>query len=79
MPSSRPTVDSSRDRVDGQDTLWMLRQFGVDETDPLYDADYDMDGNGWIDGDDLAYLASGFGRCWDGQTWNVNACPEGTR
>ena len=71
--------ESSRDRVDGQDTLWLLRQFGVEENDPLYDPDYDMDGNGWVDGDDLAYLASGFGRCWDGQNWNVNACPEGTR
>lgn len=67
-------VESSCGRVDGQDTLWMLRQFGADEADPLYQPDYDLDGDGWIDGNDLAYLASVFGCCWDGTDWSAAAC-----
>ena len=66
---------STRDRLDGKDTVWMARLFGSQETrDALYDPDFDLDGNGWVDGSDLAYLASNLGRCWSGSTWTVEAC-----
>lgn len=62
-------------RLDGKDTVWMARLFGSREQEPLYDPDFDLDGNGWVDGEDLAYLASNLGRCWSGTGWTVAACP----
>ena len=46
---------------------------------PLYDPDFDFDGDGWVDGQDLAYLASNMGRCWDGAAWTLAACPANLR
>ena len=56
------------------DTVWLSRLFGNDETDPLWDPDFDFDGDGWIDGSDLAYLASNLGKCWSGTGWTAQAC-----
>ena len=40
-----------------------------------YQADFDFDGNGWIDGADLARLGgANFGSCWDGDSWTGAAC-----
>lgn len=61
-------------RLDGKDTVWLARFFGSQEPDALYDPDFDLDGNGWVDGDDLVFLATNLGRCWSGSTWNVGAC-----
>jgi hypothetical protein len=63
-------------RLDGMDTVWLSRLFGNGEADPLWDPDYDFDGDGWIDGADLAYLASNLGKCWNGTNWNLTSCPK---
>ena len=79
--------DSTKDRLDGKDVIWLSRLFQTcmapgngslpcsDEASP-YDPDYDFDGNGWIDGDDLADIAANFGTCWDskGKSWKESAC-----
>lgn len=73
------TETSTRGRLDGKDTVWMARMFGGNEGTALYDPDFDFDGDGWVDGQDLAYLASNMGRCWDGAGWAVSACPANFR
>lgn len=73
------TDDVTRDRIDVKDTIVLARVFGVEEGGASFDADYDFDGDGWVDGSDLAYLASNLGRCWSGSQWTVNACPEALR
>jgi hypothetical protein len=65
----------SQDRLDGRDTIWVSRLFASREGDPNYQPDSDFDGDGWVDGNDLAYIVSNLGRCWDGTQWNVAACP----
>jgi hypothetical protein len=70
---------ATRNRLDGKDTVWMARMFGGNEGTALYDPDFDFDGDGWVDGQDLAYLASNMGRCWDGAGWAVSACPANLR
>ena len=71
--------NSTRGRLDGKDTVWMSRLFGGNEGTSLYDPDFDFDGDGWVDGQDLAYLASNMGRCWDGSAWTIAACPANLR
>jgi hypothetical protein len=82
------TTASTTDRLDGQDTVWLSRLVGVCTQpaspncavpDATYDPDYDFNGDGWVDGEDLAYLASGLGRCWNGSNWTVAACPDSLR
>lgn len=67
----------TNNRIDGKDTVYLSRQFGINESDPNYEADYDFDGNGWVDGGDLAYVASNLGRCWSttSRNWSLSACP----
>jgi hypothetical protein len=57
----------------------MGRLFGTEAGDALYNPDLDMDGDGWVDGEDLSYLASNFGECWSGTDWSAAACPESLR
>jgi len=71
--------DTTRNRLDGKDTVWMARAFGVQEGNALYQPDYDLDGDGWVDGSDLAYLASNLGGCWNGTGWSVAACAASLR
>jgi hypothetical protein len=59
----------TRGRLDGKDTVWLSRTFGARDGQTLYAPDHDFTGDGWIDGEDLAYLASNLGRCWNGSTW----------
>lgn len=68
-------------RIDGKDTVYLSRQFGMHDSNPNYDADNDFDGDGWVDGEDLAYIASNLGRCWSSSTksWSLAACPAGLR
>jgi len=67
----------SRGRLDGRDTIWLSHPFGSREGDAGYYPDADFDGDGWVDGADLAYLNAGFfGSCWDGAGWSVRVCPE---
>lgn len=73
------TDDQTRNRIDGKDTVWLARLFGVNDTDALFDPDYDFDGDGWIDGEDISYLASNMGGCWSAGAWSSAACPSGLR
>jgi hypothetical protein len=70
---------TTRNRIDGKDTVYLSRQFGINESDPNYDADDDFDGDGWIDGQDLVYIASNLGKCWSAssKSWSITACPSG--
>ena len=68
--------ESTDGRIDGQDTIWLGRLFGTQEPGALYNPDLDMDGDGWVDGNDLAYLSSKFGECWSVSDWSMAACPE---
>jgi len=70
---------TTRNRIDGKDTVYLSRQFGLSESDPNYEADDDFDGDGWVDGQDLAYIASNLGRCWSAasKSWSLAACPAG--
>jgi hypothetical protein len=70
---------TTKNRIDGKDTVYLSRQFGLSESDPNYDADDDFDGNGWIDGEDLSYIASNLGKCWSAssKSWTLTACPAG--
>jgi hypothetical protein len=61
--------NKTRNRLDGKDTVWLSRTFGARDGQALYAPDHDFTGDGWIDGEDLAYLASNLGRCWNGSTW----------
>lgn len=67
----------TRNRIDGKDTVYVSRQFGMRESNANYDPDDDFDGDGWVDGQDLAYIASNLGRCWSASTrsWTLAACP----
>lgn len=71
----------TKDRIDGKDTVYISRDFGQSETDANYEPDDDFDGDGWVDGTDLAYIASNFGRCWSPSTksWSIAACPANLR
>jgi hypothetical protein len=68
---------ATTDRIDGKDTIYLSRHFGLSEADPNYDPDHDFDGDGWVDGADLAFIASNLGRCWatSTKTWAASACP----
>jgi len=68
---------TTRNRIDGKDTVYLARVFGTSEADPNFDADDDFDGDGLVDGQDLAYIASNLGRCWStaSKSWRLDACP----
>lgn len=71
---SDPTTTN---RIDGWDTIYLSRYFGLAESDPNYDPDHDFDGDGWVDGADLSFIASNLGKCWSAssKTWTTSACP----
>lgn len=66
----------SEGRLDGRDTNWLSRLFAAREGTADYYPDADFNGDGWIDGNDLAYLVSNLGGCWTGADWSFAACPE---
>jgi hypothetical protein len=66
-------------RIDGKDTIWLSRHFGSREGDALYEPDFDFNGDGWVDGEELARLAGNLGRCWNGSNWTANSCPSSLR
>jgi hypothetical protein len=65
----------TEDRADGKDLAWLAYAHGSAEGGAYYNPDADLDGDGLVDGDDLAFLATHFGMCWDGSRWSVSACP----
>ena len=62
-------------RIDGKDLVWIAYAFGSSEGQPKHNSDADLNGDGFVDGDDLAYLATRFGGCWNGSGWSASACP----
>ena len=58
-----------------RDTIWLSRLFAAREGQADYYPDADFNGDGWVDGNDLAYLVSNLGRCWNGSNWSVSAGP----
>lgn len=73
------TDTATQNRIDGKDTIWIARLFGSQDGGATYDPDSDFDGDGWVDGNDLAYLASNLGRCWSGTMWSAVSCPANLR
>jgi Fibronectin type III domain len=67
----------TRNRIDGKDTIYLSRQFAINESSPNYDPDDDFDGDGWVDGNDLSLLGGVFGWCWSAsaKNWSLAACP----
>ena len=63
------------DRVAGKDLAWLAYAYGSAEVDPRWNPDADLSGDGFVDGQDLALLAVGFGQCWNGSNWSASACP----
>lgn len=75
---TQPSV--TQGRLDGRDWISLNNAIPSREgTDPSYDPDLDFDGDGWIDGNELAYMRGSniFGTCWSGTTWTIAACPAG--
>lgn len=68
------TGAETRDRIDGADLSWLSFSYGSREGEAYYDPDADLNGDGIVDGLDLAYLASGFGQCWSGSAWTADSC-----
>lgn len=68
-------VDSTtRDRLDGQDLTWLRFAHGTTEGAARFNPDADLDGDGNVDGNDLALFATNFGDCWDGGAWSRATC-----
>ncbi len=55
--------------LDGWDTNALSAVFGSKDGDSLYQPDADIDGDGTVDGNDLAYIGSAFGKYWSGSAW----------
>ena len=72
------TDPTTTNRIDGRDTIFLSRNFGFSESDASYDPNDDFNGDGWVDGADLAFIASNLGRCWSTTTksWSLAACPS---
>jgi Fibronectin type III domain len=62
-------------RIDGKDLVWIAFSFGSGEGQPKHNSDADLNGDGFVDGEDLAFLATRFGGCWNGSGWSASACP----
>lgn len=65
----------TRERVDGKDLTWLAFSHGSPEGSEYYNPDADLDGDGLVDGQDLALMAPFFGLCWTGTEWAEAACP----
>lgn len=70
---------ATTNRIDGKDTIYLSRGFAASYPNAAYDPDYDFDGNGWVDGNDLVFIAINLGKCWSSSsgTWSASACPTG--
>jgi len=55
--------------LDGWDTNALSVVFGSHAGDSVYQPDADIDGDGAVDGSDLAYVGSAFGKFWSGSAW----------
>jgi len=64
----------TEDRVDGSDLAWLAYASPSLEGEPRFNPDADLNGDGLVDGEDLALLAPRFGLCWSGSGWSESAC-----
>ena len=64
----------TRDKVDGKDLSWLAYAYGSLDGEPTFNPDADLNGDGLVDGEDLALLSPVFGHCWDGAAWSSAAC-----
>ena len=83
-------VPSTDGRIDGLDYPTILALYSADQSScncceatscPDFDYDLDVDGDGWVDGNDLAYVTNAFfAQCWDSpvQGWSTAACADHT-
>lgn len=63
-------------RINGTDLAWLASSYATREGEQRFNADADIDGDGFVDGNDLALLATVFGSCWSGTAWDLAACPQ---
>lgn len=64
--------------LDEADVLSLAPRWGSEaDVSPRYHPDFDFDGDGWVDGNDLAYFADVryWVVCWDGSGWTKVGCP----
>jgi hypothetical protein len=66
---------ATRNRADGEDLVWLAHSYGASQGENHFNPDADLDGDGLVDGVDLAYLAARFGQCWNGSVWGMATCP----
>ena len=66
---------ATANRIDGKDLVWLAYAFGTGEGQPKHNHDADLNGDGFVDGEDLVLLATRFGGCWTGTGWSAGACP----
>jgi hypothetical protein len=64
----------TEDKIDGRDLAWLGYAYASEEGQVRWNPDADLDGDGVVDGEDLAMLAPMFGSCWDGGSWTAS-CP----
>ena len=65
----------TRDKVDGKDLVWLAFAHGTAEGEERFNPDADLNGDGLVDGEDLAHLATEYGACWSGSAWSAEDCP----
>lgn len=79
------SVSFTNNRIDGLDYPLIAARFPVGQSScscchescPDFEFDLDINGDGWIDGSDLALVTQGyFGHCWDSgaSNWTMSAC-----
>lgn len=70
------SIPTTVDRLDGMDTIRIATRHATQLGDAGYDPDFDFDGDGWVDGNELSYIGSNFGLCWDvsSASWKLSAC-----
>jgi hypothetical protein len=64
----------TEDRVDGGDLAWLAYAMASNEGSVRYNPDADLNGDGMVDGEDLALMAPNFGRCWSSAGWTEDTC-----
>ncbi len=62
------------DRVNGDDLASFARAWGSSFGETAFEFDCDMDGDTQIDGVDLSWLATVFGKCLSGTVWSADNC-----
>ena len=64
----------TEERVDGGDLAWLAYAMASSEGTVRYNPDADLNGDGLVDGEDLALMAPNFGLCWSSTGWTEETC-----